>query len=146
MGGVTEPPPRPNTPPGWPREVAPPGTLGWETTATRWLWQYLPPHYRAHQLLLDTHPLLLARQAMLQVTGEVQQLRDGYRTARTDLAALDLDPAAVEQAVTLYATEGARLAKAERQIALVSDALRGVRWRPTPGHGGGPRRRRGGMG
>lgn len=147
-GDVTEPPPTPPTPPGWPDQVAPPGSLGWEKTAVAWLWQYLPPHYQPHRLLLDTHPLLLARQAYLQVTGETQQLRAGYRTARQELRELGLEPHVVEQAVTLYAQEGARLKEAERQITMVTDALRGVRWRPRkgPDTGGGPGRRRGGMG
>ena len=38
-------------PPGWPVEVRPPGAPDWERTAVAWLFDLVPPDYRAHEVL-----------------------------------------------------------------------------------------------
>ena len=38
-------------PPGWPEQVRPPGAPDWERTAVAWLFDLVPPDYRAHEVL-----------------------------------------------------------------------------------------------
>jgi hypothetical protein len=115
-------------PPGWPEQVHPPGTEGFERTAVAWLFDLCPPDYRAHEVL-RAHPVVLARFALQHVTAAVEAARSGYRTARADLKAL-VPPEVVEAALGAYDREGRRLAQASRQVALVEAALRGERWVP----------------
>ncbi|MFJ6214897.1 hypothetical protein ACIQGZ_16415 [Streptomyces sp. NPDC092296] len=114
--------PRTGVPPGWPARVLPPGTPGWQEEAQRWLWELLPAQYGRHPLL-HRQPVLLARQALLQVEAELVALRKGSRSARVDLAGLAMDPAVVEEALRLYAAEGERLQELAGQARLVTDAL-----------------------
>ena len=92
-------------PPGWPAAVRPPGAPDWEHTAVAWLFDLVPPDYRAHEVL-RRYPLLLAR------------------FARDHVAA------GLEAAITAYEREGARLAAAARGVEAVAGALRGERWVP----------------
>jgi hypothetical protein len=115
-------------PPGWPGEVHPPGTDGFERTAVGWLFDLCPPDYRSHDVL-RAHPVVLARFAHQHVTSAVEAARNGYRTVRADLQGL-VPPEVVEAALGAYDREGRRLALASRQVALVEAALRGERWVP----------------
>jgi hypothetical protein len=114
-------------PPGWPREVRPPGAPGWERSATAWLFDLCPPDYRAHAVL-TRHPVVLARVAAHHVTAGVQAARDGLATARQELGDV-VDATTVEAAVAAYEREGARLLATSRSLALVEEALRGGRFR-----------------
>ncbi|AXI76399.1 hypothetical protein [Peterkaempfera bronchialis] len=120
-------------PPGWPPPVPPPGAEGWEREAQRWLWELLPVAYRRYELL-HRQPVLLARQVLLQVEAELVALRKGYRSARVDLAGLEMEPAVVEEALRLYAAESDRLHELARQARTVTDAL--VHGAAQPGPGG----------
>ena len=112
--------------PGWPAEVLPPQAPDWEQSAVTWL--LCPPDYRAHQVL-RRYPVVLARFAAGHVEANVQAARDGLKGLRAELRGL-VPPEVVEAALVAYDSEGRRLAKAGRQIALVDAALRGDRWVP----------------
>jgi hypothetical protein len=127
-GGMTDEGRRRGVPPGWPEQVPPPGTAGWQGAAQRWLWELLPGRYRRHKLL-ERQPVLLARQALMQVEAELVALRKGYGSARVDLAGLDMEPAVVEEALALYAAEGERLRELAQRVRVVADALvYSLRW------------------
>ena len=118
----------PALPPGWPPQVRPPGAPDWERTAVAWLFDLVPPDYRAHEVL-RRHPVVLARFAAGHVAAGVEAARQGLATVRADLADL-VPPEAVDGAVAAYEHEGARLASAARAVRLVEAALRGQRWVP----------------
>ncbi len=115
-------------PPGWPQEVRPPGAPDWEHTAVVWLFDLVPPDYRAHEVL-RRYPVVLVRFAAGHVEGNVQAARDGLRTLRADLAGL-VPPEVVDAAIGAYEREGRRLAAVGRQVALVTAAMQGERWVP----------------
>ena len=113
-------------PPGWPAEVAPPGTPGWERTATAWLFDLCPSDYRAHDVL-RRHPVVLARFAVQHVRAGIEAARVGLGTVRADLRDV-ADPETVAAAVAVFEREGARLVAAARAVDLVEQALRGKRF------------------
>lgn len=115
-------------PPGWPEQVHPPGSDGFERTAVGWLFDLCPPEYRSHDVL-RAHPVVLARFARQHVAAAVEAARTGYRTARADLREL-VAPDVVEAVLGAYDREGRRLAQASRQVVMVEAALRGERWVP----------------
>ena len=115
-------------PPGWPAGVHPPGTEGFEQTAAAWLLDVVPPDYRLHGVLLR-HPVALAMMATHHVTACVEGARQGYRTARSDLAD-DLPPAGVEAVLAAYRSEGRRLSQTARSVELIARALRGEEFVP----------------
>lgn len=120
-----------SAPPGWPPALPPPGTEGWEKAAQPWLWELLPGDYRRYEVL-DRQPVLLARQVLLQVEAELVALRKGQRSARVDLAGLEMEPAVVEQALQLYTAECERLRALAQQVRAVTDALvQHVHWGPA---------------
>jgi hypothetical protein len=111
-----------NMPPGWPQEVQPPGSDGWEATAATWLLDRVP-EYRQHDTV-RRHPVILAFIARHLIHGSVAGAREAYRTVRTELAEY-VPPHAVDAALKAYRDEGRRLAAAERAVDLVERALRG---------------------
>ena len=115
-------------PPGWPEQVRPPGAPDWERTAVAWLFDLVPPDYRAHEVL-RRYPVLLARFAADHVAAGLEAARRGWRTVRVELAD-HLPPEAMEAAMAAYEREGARLAAAARGVEVVAGALRGERWVP----------------
>jgi hypothetical protein len=110
-------------PPGWPTGVHPPGSDEFEATAVDWLLDVVPPDYRLHGVL-RRHPVALAAMARHHTAACVEGARQGYRTARTELAEV-LPPHALEAVLTAYRTEGHRLAATARAVALVERAIRG---------------------
>jgi hypothetical protein len=115
-------------PPGWPEQVRPPGAPDWERTAVAWLFDLVPPDYRAHEVL-RRYPVLLARFAADHVRAGLEAARQGWRTVRVDLAE-QLPADAIEAAMSAYEREGTRLAAAARGVEVVAAALRGERWVP----------------
>lgn len=115
-------------PPGWPDAVRPPGAPDWERTAVAWLFDLVPPEYRAYDVL-RRYPVLLARMAAGHVAAGLEAARAGWRTVRVDLAG-HLPPEALEAAIAAYEREGTRLAAAARAVEAVAGALRGERWVP----------------
>jgi hypothetical protein len=113
-------------PPGWPRQVRPPGAPGWERTAVAWLLDVCPPEYRSYPVL-RRHEVVLARFAVLHVEGCQAAVRRGLSEARSalhDVAA----PDTVEAAVQTWHAESVRLFAERRAVGLVEEALRGRRF------------------
>jgi hypothetical protein len=109
-------------PPGWPTGVHPPGSDGFETTAVAWLLDVVPPDYRLYGVL-RRHPVALATMARHHLAAAVEGARQGYRTARTELAPA-LPPHAVDAVLTAYRREGRRLVAASRSVEMLERALR----------------------
>lgn len=126
------------TPPGWPAGVHPPGSDDFESTAVGWLLDVVPPDYRLHGVL-RRYPLALATMARYHSRACVEGARQGYRTARTELADA-LPPHAVDTVLAAYRQEGARLAATARAVGLVERALRGEVFTPkmSPSTTAGP--------
>jgi hypothetical protein len=115
-------------PPGWPKGVHPPGTEGFQRTATAYLLDLCPPDYRAYGVL-KRQPLVLARFAAHHVDGAIAAARKGYRNARTELRDA-VSPEVVAEALEAWETEGARLVAVARSVDLLEQALRGKRFVP----------------
>jgi hypothetical protein len=116
-------------PPGWPAGVHPPGSEDFESTAIGWLLDVVPPDYRLHGVL-RRYPVALAAMARYHTKACVEGAREGYRTARTELAGA-LPPHAIDTVLAAYRKEGARLAATARAVGLVERALRGEDFTPT---------------
>lgn len=125
---MTPPDPSGAVPPGWPAQVRPPGAPHWERSAVGWLLDLCPPEYRGYPVV-GRHPALLAWLAAHHVDGQLQATRRALAAARADLAGV-LAPPALAEAVEVVEAEEARLVAARRALALVGDALRGVRYVP----------------
>jgi hypothetical protein len=115
-------------PAGWPAGVHPPGSEEFESTAVGWLLDVVPPDYRLHGVL-RRYPIALATMARYHSKACVEGAREGYRTARTELASV-LPPHAVDTVLAAYRKEGARLAETARAVDLVERALRGEVFTP----------------
>lgn len=113
-------------PPGWPRQVRPPGEPGWEHTAVNWLLDICPPEYRSHPVL-RRHDVVLARFAVLHVEGCQAAVSRGLSDARGALRDV-ADADTVEAAVQVWQAEAARLMAERRAVGLVEEALRGHRF------------------
>jgi hypothetical protein len=114
------------SPPGWPRQVRPPGAPAWERTAVNWLLDICPPEYRSYPTL-RRHDVVLARFAVLHVEASQEAVRRGLSEARSalrDVANMDT----VEAAVETWQAESARLLAERRAVGLVEEALRGRRF------------------
>jgi len=125
ISGVTDPR---ALPPGWPAEVRPPATPGWERSATGWLLDRCPPEYRGHDVVVR-HPRALAWLAGLHVEAEEQAVRRAIATARADLAEV-LAPPALGELLEALEAERVRLVAARRAVHHVAEALAGHRWIP----------------
>src|SRR5882672_4182061 len=127
-------------PPGWPAGVHPPGSEEFESTAIGWLLDVVPPDYRLHGVL-RRYPVALATLARYHSKACVEGARQGYRTARTELAGA-LPPHAIDTVLAAYRKEGARLAATAEAVDLVERALRGEVFTPgmsLPSAAPGPR-------
>ena len=113
-------------PPGWPTGVHPPGSEGFEESAIAWLFEVVPPDFRLHGVL-RRHPAALAAMARHHTIACVEGARQGYRTARTELAE-SVPPHAVDAVLAAYRTEGRRLAATAKAVELVERAIRGERF------------------
>jgi hypothetical protein len=115
-------------PPGWPSEVPPPGSPGWERRATGWLFDLCPADLRAHGVL-TRQPVVLAYLAERHVAAALTATTEAVATMRADLRDL-VEPEALAQSLDALQREQARLQSAARSVGLVAEALRGVRFRP----------------
>jgi len=118
----------PRLPAGWPPEVPPPDAPGWQQRAGGWLFDQCPADLRAHEVL-RRHPLLLAYVAIGQVDGARRGLAGSLASMRADLRDI-LAPEALSEALQALQLEQARLEATAKSVALVADALRGIRHRP----------------
>ena len=110
-------------PPGWPPQVLPPGSRGWEASAGLWLIDQCPADYRAYAVW-RRHPVALAWVASLHVAAQLDAMRQAFRAVRVELGD-DLDPEAVAAARHAIEAEGLRLRAVQRGVGLVLEALRG---------------------
>jgi hypothetical protein len=108
--------------------VHPPGSEDFESTAVGWLLDVVPPDYRLHGVL-RRYPVALATMARYHSKACVEGARQGYRTARTELAGA-LPPHAIDTVLAAYRKEGARLAATAEAVDLVERALRGEVFTP----------------
>lgn len=115
-------------PPGWPAEVPPPDTPGWEQRASGWLFDLCPADLRAYEVL-RRHPVALAYLASGQVSAARGAVQASLSSARAVLREA-LPPEAVTEVVDALQHEHARLERAARGVELVRDALGGARHRP----------------
>jgi hypothetical protein len=115
-------------PPGWPSGVHPPGTERFEDTAVAWLFELVPPEYRRYGVL-RRYPVVLSRMARHHVAAAVEAARQGFRTARTELAEA-LPPHGVEAVLDIYRREGTRLVAIAAAVELVEKGLRGESFTP----------------
>jgi hypothetical protein len=115
-----------HTPPGWPTGVHPPGSERFQETAIAWLFEVVPPDFRLHGVL-RRHPAALAAMARHHTAACVEGARQGYRTARTELAET-VPPHAVDAVLAAYRTEGRRLAATAKAVELVERAMHGERF------------------
>ncbi len=113
-------------PPGWPRQVRPPGAPGWEHAAVGWLLDICPPEYRSYPVL-RRHDVVLARFAVLHVEACQAAVRRGLSEARGVLGDV-ADQDTVERAVEAWQAESARLLADRRAVGLIEEALRGKRF------------------
>ena len=108
-------------PPGWPKEVPPAGTPGWQVAAASWLLDLCPSEFRGYPSL-RRHLVLLAWLAEHHVEAQLVALRQAYRTIRAELTNR-LPEGVVEQAMTDIELEGIRLRAARRGVQLIGEAL-----------------------
>lgn len=113
-------------PPGWPRQVRPPGAPGWERSAVAWLLDICPPEFRGYPAL-RRHDVVLARFAVLHVEACQAAVHRGLSEARGVLRDV-ADRDTVEAAVETWHAESARLLAERRAVGLVEEALRGKRF------------------
>ena len=118
----------PSVPAGWPPQVRPPGAPGWERSAVGWLLDLCPPDYRGYPVV-TRQPVVLAWLAGHHVESQLQATRRALATARADLAGV-VPPPALAETLDVIESEEARILAAQRGIALVGQALRGVRFVP----------------
>jgi hypothetical protein len=117
----------PATPPGWPGEVRPPGTPGWERSAVSWLLDQCPADYRGYPVLAR-HPLALVHLAAHHVDAQAHANRQALATVRTRLR--DLAPNVLAEVVEVLELEQVRLQAAARGLTLVGQGLRGRHFVP----------------
>ena len=123
--------------------MQPPGNPEFEPSAVTWLLDVIPSDYQLHGVL-RRHPIALASLARHHLTACVEGARNGYRTARSELGK-DLPPGAVEAVLTMYRSEGLRLANAAKGADLIERALHGEVFVPQISGGArGTRRRKSG--
>jgi hypothetical protein len=108
--------------------VHPPGSDDFESTAAGWLLDVVPPDYRLHGVL-RRYPVALAALARYHSRACVEGARQGYRTARTELAGV-LPPHAIDTVLAAYRKDGGRLAATAEAVDLVERALRGEEFTP----------------
>ncbi|MEY9876623.1 hypothetical protein ABH931_006133 [Streptacidiphilus sp. MAP12-33] len=121
-------------PPGWPHQVDAPGRHDgpWEQSAVSWLLSEVAPGAWREGLngaQYRRHPLMLARDALYLVDGQLNGLREAYRRARVELGE-HFEPQQIEEQLAMYAEEAKRLEGLRMKVQLVYDALSGVRWVP----------------
>jgi hypothetical protein len=79
--------------------------------------------------VLTRHPAVLAWLAGHHLDGQLQAIRRALATARSELSGV-VPPPVVAETLEAVEAEEARLLAASRGLALVAQALRGVRFVP----------------
>jgi hypothetical protein len=115
-------------PPGWPRQVPPPESPGWQVPAVSWLLDFCPADYRLYAGW-RRQPVALAWLATRHIDAQLVAMRQAYRDARVELGE-HLTPEGIAQVLADLEAEGVRLLEARRGAGLVHDALQGRRYVP----------------
>lgn len=110
-----------SVPPGWPAEVPPPDSGGFQVGAIRWLLDKVPPGYRGYDVF-ERWPAALALLAHYHAKAVLDGYRQGYRTVRTDLAG-GVPAHVIDAVLEVYRVEGERHAGTARSVDLVARAL-----------------------
>jgi hypothetical protein len=119
---------RAQVPPGWPADVPPPDAPGWERRVTGWLLDLCPPEFRGYDVL-TRQPRLLGYLAGHQVDAGAAGIRAALASVRADLRDV-LPPPSMVEAIDVLEREQARLEGVRRSVALVQEALAGIRRPP----------------
>jgi hypothetical protein len=115
-------------PTGWPEGLPPPESEDFEPAAVAWLLDHAPPEFRAHSVL-RRHPLALVIVVQHYTTGALAASRQAYAGVRRELGEL-VSAQTIAEVLTALEHEGVRLARLDRELGLVADALEGRRWVP----------------
>lgn len=108
-------------PPGWPRDLPPAGTAEFGDRVVLWLLDRSPVDFRTSPL--RHMPLALCCVIGHSLEGILSGIRNAYRGARTELGDL-MTPAEFLSLQNALEAQGARVAAAQREVALVESALR----------------------
>lgn len=115
-------------PPGWPRELPPPGTAEFDRRVTGWLFDLCPPRYRDHDVL-RRRPRALAWLAVRHVEAQVLALDEAVSAARAGLTEA-VGARGVDEVLDALQAERSLLVGDARAVRLVAQALSGVRFLP----------------
>ena len=116
-----------STPPGWPKDLCDPADPAFEERVVGWLLDRCPPEYRAHEVF-RRHPAVLAHVALHAAIGARDGARSAYSGVRRDLADV-ATPEVIEAALRAVEKVGAYLVSSVREVELVTEAVKGRRWR-----------------
>lgn len=108
-------------PVGWPADLPPPGSDEFAARVTGWLLDRGSADLRTSAL--RQYPVALARVTARGVAAQLDGVRGAYASARVELGEY-LTPEQVDRVQAALEAEGARLLTAQREIALVEEALR----------------------
>jgi len=116
------------TPPGWPEQVPPAYSPGWEDKAVAWLLDHCPPDYRGYAGWRK-NLVALAWLAGRHIEGQVGAMRQAYRDARVEIGP-HVSTEALAEIMAALEAEGLRLVAARRSAVLILEALQGKRFVP----------------
>lgn len=106
-------------PPGWPKDLPPPGTAEFSARVVPWLLDRAPGELRASDLRLLPRPL--AVYVRHHVDACLAGARTAYARARTELFGLPADE--LDRTLRAVEAEGARLLQVQREVGLVAAEL-----------------------
>jgi hypothetical protein len=118
-------------PPGWPKDLPPPGTGEFDDRVVLWLLDRSPADLRTSAV--RQMPLALCCVVAHSLEGLLAGIRNAYRSARTELAE-DISPNDFLTLQQALEAQGARLAATRREVALVEAALRRASSGANPQH------------
>ena len=87
-----------------------------------------PAEYRSHEVF-KRHPVVLAHVTQAHLEAVIEGARRAYSGVRRDLGQA-VSPDVVEATLRALEREGAGATARSREVELVAEALRGMRWRP----------------
>lgn len=114
-------------PPGWPKDLCDPQDPAFNDKVIGWLLDRCPPEYREHEVF-RRHPAVLAHVALHAATAARDGARSAYSGVRRDLAEV-ASPETIEATLRAVEKLGAHLVSTVREVELVSEAVKGQRWR-----------------
>ncbi|MBU6243791.1 MAG: hypothetical protein KGP12_01115 [Actinomycetales bacterium] len=107
-------------PPGWPRDLPPPGSQDFEDRVVGWLLDRGPGELRTSGL--RAYPVALAAYLERYAQACLDATRESYARARVELGP-HLRPEELQAVHRALEVEGARLLQVQRELRLVAQAL-----------------------